>query len=292
MEILCRPKPRRLRYDETLWEEVAVKPVSTLQLFITNRCNLRCRACFYAKQLGKEEMSMEEYERHIFSAIDSIDKAILLGGEPTLHNSLEEMLRINHNLGLRTTVYTNGAQLKRLEGINLRGTQLRIGVHSAISGEKPLSKVERTSLPVTVVYMLDPSNVGELTDAAKMAESDFNCNRFYVSSIRDISRTGSYWLDSDATITLEKYAEVVQGFVNTYKGKMELHIAKRGVLEGKYFREKTSTCRFGNVFPDGRKIICPLDISLGRYSGKLAFGKRQCNKNDSCLLTKIVLRRK
>lgn len=278
---------RTLEYDKSIWEEGTAKPVNTLQLFITNRCNLRCRACFYAGSLGREDMKMEQYKEHVLQYAPQIGKVILLGGEPTLHPDLEQMIYFNKSQGLRTTLYTNGARIRRLEGFDLEGIEVRVGVYGSKSSEKPLDKIARVSFPITVVYMLRKDNVNELMEAAEMADS-FGCERFFISSIRDIAETGSFWVDNEDVLPLEQYAEVVQDFVLNYKGSIELNISKRGVLKGKV-EPSPDKCRFGNIFPDGNKVICPFDISLKKYADELCFNERKCNKNKSCILTKIVL---
>jgi len=52
-----------LQYDQSKWQELIPRPVNTLQLFITNKCNNRCKACFYAHKLGSEEMSFDDYKK-------------------------------------------------------------------------------------------------------------------------------------------------------------------------------------------------------------------------------------
>jgi hypothetical protein len=84
----------------------------------------------------------------------------------------------------------------------------------------------------------------------------------------------------------------VQDFVNNYQGNLpQIHIAKRGVLETEVEYPIVNKCRFGNIFPNGDKIICPLDISLNKTVPELKFGEVECNKRG-CILQKIVLRRK
>lgn len=271
---------------------MTAEPVNTLQLFITNRCNLRCKGCFYEHKLGKEEMSFEEYRVYVNKYKDDVKKIILLGGEPTKHNELGRMIEFNSNIGLKTTVYTNGFDLKRLEDMDITGVTIRVGVYGSISSEKPLSRVPRTKLPLDMVYMLRKDNVGELKEVARIAENEFDCRGFYISSIRDIAVTHDFWKDTDETLPLNEYCRVIQDFVDDYSGKIKkLNISRRGVLYTENTDDSVNCCRFGNIFPDGEKIICPFDISKKIISGELVFGKRQCNKNSSCLLRKIVLER-
>jgi len=284
---------KTLEYNPERWEELIPAPVNTLQLFITNQCNNRCKACFYAHNLGSDEMKFEDYKRILLKYIGSVSKVVLLGGEPTLHKDLCKMIKFNSILGLKTTVYTNGINIKALENIDLASTTIRIGVYGAEKSEKPLARVPDTSLPVTIVYMLRKDNVNELIKTAQMAEKRFNCQEFYISSIRDIAATQNYWNDTEETLSLDEYFDVVQGFVKSYKGGIrKIHIARRGVIETrKKYPLITRHCRFGNIFPDNRKIICPLDISKKAYSPELCFRTRKCNKHSECILQKIVLSR-
>lgn len=288
-----------LKYDTSRWEETKVKPLNTLQMFITNKCNLRCKGCFYAHNLGEGKMNIDRYKLHVLDNLNDIKKVVILGGEPTLHNNLPRMIRFNNACRLRTTIYTNGYKLGILEGMRkqeLRYTEIRIGVHGTVSSEKPLMNIKKTSLPVTITYMLTRENGHELMTAAKIAEKDFNCKKFYISSIRDILTTQDYWKDTEETLPMEEYFNAVQRFVNDYKGKMDIHIAWRGVVRTQDEKarkgECVNKCRFGNIFPDDKKIVCPLDISKNVYSDELRFNERQCNKNSSCILTKIVLKNK
>jgi len=284
-------KPKPLDYDPQKWEEINPLPVNTLQVFITNKCNLRCEACFYQRQLGHNEISFDEYRKIVFEYKPSIEKVILMGGEPTLHKNINQMIAFNTLLGLKTTVYTNGFNITALENASLLQTSIRIGVYGATKSEKPLSKIKNTNLPVTIVYMLRTDNVDELVKTAEIAENRFNCKGFYISSIRDIDTTKNYWTDTANTLPLDEYFEIVQEFVNLYNGTIPyLHISRRGIIKPSNPSEETmNQCRFGNVFPNNKKIICPFDISKEIYTKNL-FNKQICDKCDECLLQKIVLR--
>lgn len=280
-----------LRYYPKKFRERSTLPTKTLQLFITTMCNKRCRACFYAHQLGHEHMSFEMYTRLVldYHDLEGVEKVILLGGEPTLHPDLKRMIEFNQLFGLKTTVYTNGYNLDVFNDISLDGVSIRIGVYGSTTSEKALSDVKHTDLPVTIVFMARKDNIYELPLVAKMAEEDFNCKDFYISSIRDIAQTRSYWIDNEETISMLDYFNLVQHFVVTYNGKMNLHISRRGVIRTKMTDEaKISGCRFTNVFPDGKLIVCPFDISLEKYSSASNYG-RKCNKDSECILQKVVL---
>ena len=62
--------------------------------FVTNRCNAKCRHCFYWKNLNKEdELSLEEIST-ISKKIGTVQVLLLSGGEPVLRNDLFEIISI------------------------------------------------------------------------------------------------------------------------------------------------------------------------------------------------------
>jgi MoaA/NifB/PqqE/SkfB family radical SAM enzyme len=272
------------------WVEVKPEPVSTLQIFITNRCNLRCKACFYDFNLGKEEICFEEYKSIVLRYLSKVKKVILMGGEPTLHKDIVRMISFNNQHNLETTIYSNGINLRALEdGVDLSKTKIRVGVYGVEDSERPITKLKDTKLPITITYMLRQDNVGGLLEAAKIAENRFNCQGFFISSIRDIETTDDFWKDTEETLPLDEYVEVVQDFLDRYSGNLpKIHVSRRGVIQPASYEDELDTCRFGNIFPDKKKVICPFDISKKIYSDELDYNKK-CDKCDTCLLQKIEL---
>jgi hypothetical protein len=280
-----------LEYDKTKWEEIRSVPVNTLQLFVTNRCNMRCPGCFYEHRLGKNAMSFNQYEAIIEKYFNRVEKIIILGGEPTLHPDLPKMIELNNKRGLRTTIYTNACKLHILRETDLSRVSIRVDLKNYETGEIPAACAE---FPVILAVMLRMSNKHLLLPFADRIES-LGFEKMFISSIRDIHKTGDYWKDTEDTIPLLEYASYVNDFIRQYEGRMEIHISRRGILFTDMNEPRTDEpthCRFGNVFPNGDKIICPFDISKNLLCKKLVFGKRPCTKNDRCLLQKIVLRRK
>lgn len=288
-----------LNFNETKWREVVAEPENTLQIFITDKCNLRCPECFYGQWLGTNEMGLDEYRQHVLKYLPQVKKVTLLGGEPTLHKRLIEIVELNISLGLKTTIYTNGIKVDRLRSVMedpamAKMVSIRIGVHGLSSSEKPLNAVPKTDLPVTVVYMVAEYNKRDLMDTAYFAEQDFNCVGFFISSIREIEKTNDYWIDTERTVPINQYARIVESFVRNYGGNIKkLHLSTRGVIVTKNQNfSKVKRCRFGSVLRDGSKIISPFDISINRTTPELAFDQQLCLRHHKCVLQKIVLERR
>lgn len=271
-------------------------PVVTLQQFITNRCNKRCKGCFYQDYLNISDMSIDQYKDNMHKFGDEInyDKVILLGGEPTMHPDLSYLLDLNRRLGIKTTIYTNGFNLHDLKDMNLSGVSVRIGVLGLHRSEKPLDQIIAPKFPVGIVYMLRRDNIDELMNTFIYANENFNLKYFYISSIRDIEVTGSFWKDTDETIPNGEYLTIVTDFINNLpESDTPIHISRRGVVRsiennGKVvIPDGISNCRFFNVFPDRKPCMCPFDISLGIIDNIPI--DRHCQKSDECLLQKIIL---
>jgi len=81
---------------------------------ITYSCNNNCRWCYVGDNLNnkKTEMQLEDVKK--FSKLLSelnVPKAILIGGEPTTHPDLLEIVEILADRGLNTYLVTNGRKL-------------------------------------------------------------------------------------------------------------------------------------------------------------------------------------
>lgn len=83
-------------------------------VLITNYCNQNCPFCFASREMNSatldREMSLHDFKR----SLDKIKRSgyftaiKLLGGEPTLHSKLFEMLDLAKDNNLKVQIFTNG----------------------------------------------------------------------------------------------------------------------------------------------------------------------------------------
>ncbi len=82
-----------------------------MNIFVTYRCNLDCPYCF-ARQLRDEfpgDMDKETFERLLgWMAQANVPSVAFIGGEPTLHPRLPEMLEQTAMAGISPVLFTNG----------------------------------------------------------------------------------------------------------------------------------------------------------------------------------------
>ncbi len=99
--------------SKALWQLRVRKRPFVLSHGINARCNLRCKFCEYWKEEGAE---METGE--IFSLLDEA-RSFGIGvynawtAEPLLRKDLPEILKHAHDLGMMTSLITNGKLLKK-----------------------------------------------------------------------------------------------------------------------------------------------------------------------------------
>lgn len=82
-----------------------------INIFVTYRCNLSCSYCF-AKELYSEypaDLDEEKFSRLLEWMQDvSLPAAAFIGGEPTQHPDLPDMVRRTAESGISTVLFTNG----------------------------------------------------------------------------------------------------------------------------------------------------------------------------------------
>ncbi len=112
-----------------------------VQFYPTLNCNLACDFCFNRGLPPQPDVEPAAFALMLdqlkLAGVETLD---LLGGEPTLHPRLDELVAAIAARGMRTTLSTNGhgdlAVLERLEDTFGRAT-LRVGV-SVNEGELPM----------------------------------------------------------------------------------------------------------------------------------------------------------
>lgn len=278
------------------YEEIPLERRGTLQIFITNTCNLRCKGCFARSIIGENNshISIEEYEKVIKTLIKKGGKQVnLLGGEPLLHPKLKEILNLNKKYNIKTTIYTNGSFLYKYSKEDLDGIKLRISIYSYEGKIKSAKSLPKTDLKIDANFMVSrTTTVEELLDTAKYFEKNYNCPVFFISSLRELDNPRKeFFDDTEITMPVVQYKELVHNFLNKYEGNMSIHVSKRGVFES----TKTvadNTCGFANYFIGGKIIQCPYDIVNLKFQKDYEFNCRNCQHNSSCLMSKVKFKKK
>jgi radical SAM protein with 4Fe4S-binding SPASM domain len=110
---------------------------SYIQFYPTARCNMNCSFCFNNGLGMVGDMGIDEF-REMVSVISGMGVASVdvLGGEPTLHREIEDLVRIALEAGLEVTMSTNGSRTRTMERLmNTFGKACKLGV--SVNGELP-----------------------------------------------------------------------------------------------------------------------------------------------------------
>lgn len=81
-----------------------------LHLYLTNECNLRCRHCYmYAGDKNDGEMSTDQIIKLLSDfKIHNGHRVVFSGGEVSIREDFDRILKYTHEIGLKTLVLTNG----------------------------------------------------------------------------------------------------------------------------------------------------------------------------------------
>jgi len=93
-------------------------PLTSLYLYLSERCNLRCRHCWVSPQALEDEdeqvMDLAVLTRTIAAAKElGLGAVKLTGGEPFLRKDIVELLRFLHGEGLNIDIESNGTLIDR-----------------------------------------------------------------------------------------------------------------------------------------------------------------------------------
>lgn len=76
---------------------------------ITEKCNMKCEHCFVSANSGGIEMNMEQFKYRVIPNLlrNRFSKVTITGGEPLVHPSVLDILKILNNNGIETAICTN-----------------------------------------------------------------------------------------------------------------------------------------------------------------------------------------
>jgi len=289
-----------MKFSWDKWYELPLDKRNTLQIFITNRCNLNCEGCFAKKvrQVSEDKLTVDmdagEYVEIVNAAVDrGVQQINLLGGEPFLHPHLPVFIAYNNSKQLKTTIYTNGTWMERLPQKELGGAKVRVSFYGAATPEKSIDtlRAQKFDIPFDANFMVSrTTTLAELLIVADVVEKEYNCEIFFISSLRECEKV-DFFDDTNLSMPLLQYKMLVHKFLDAYSGDMDIHVSKRGVFESTMSLPH-SRCKFANAFIDGKIIQCPYDVARLKFQEDYEFDSRYCQQNNTCLMSKIILRRK
>ena len=86
----------------------------SLHIYLTNKCNLSCPHCYmFSGKQNDNELSTEEIIGLItdYATVAAGNRITISGGEPTIHNDFDKIVKTASGLGLEINLLTNGSLL-------------------------------------------------------------------------------------------------------------------------------------------------------------------------------------
>lgn len=298
------------------------KDSSNLFFHILTKCNLSCSHCYInPEQHGKNILDIETIQDwlQIFKDRSKQTNLVILGGEPTLHPDLSQMVKFANQMAFKSiTIDTNGYLFHdildkispdeidflsfSLDGATqttndaIRGK----GCYDAvISGVKT---ARQKGFACSMIYTVSDQNIHELEQMPDLI-TQLGINRFFIqvlgmrgeSSQDHSQKNGPLQVDRNTWSTIvPAVAEQIarQGIIVTYP-KVFLDTTEpfecAGTVADNYF-----------IFPNGRVYQCPIceDFALHSYEikNKALIPTPQINETDlfnlsipeGCVMNKII----
>ncbi|MCV6599647.1 MAG: 4Fe-4S cluster-binding domain-containing protein [Alphaproteobacteria bacterium] len=267
----------KLNYDNAKWKEVYSDYHKTMLLFITTSCQLNCPKCFCLPEriAIKKEISLETIEK-IIKNNPIVDKYDIMGGEPSLHSNFLDILNLFEKNNKKIGLYTNALLLSKLptDYKNLKINMAFHSIESSNSADKPISKsiVDINHVmkyyPVKIVFLMNEDNKNNLFKFVDYCEKNIPLlSKITIGAIRDES--DYYNDDIKGIIPLQEYANIIQDFIDNYKGNLNVDIFPEGILYTDNLPENmpNQINRFKSVFPENDKgemvyADCLYDIGI------------------------------
>jgi pyruvate-formate lyase-activating enzyme len=185
-------------------------------LDVLRGCNITCRACYNTAPAHAKSLDEIQRELQVLTARRRLDSIALLGGEPTLHPQLCEIVRIIKARGISVELFTNGLLLESelLTALHAAGTDL-VFLHIDAHQKRPdvasmatetlcrlraqrAAAVARAGMEVGLTITAYDDAVAEIDDAVRFVLGSPHVDYLLITLYRDVPAMGTIAGDLDA----------------------------------------------------------------------------------------------
>lgn len=217
----------------------------TIQLFLTEKCDLNCGFCFRRnKGFQIPDMSLNFAKKIIQQHLSPDAKISFTGGEPSLNPNLEELLKFCQEIGMDAEIYTNG-----LHHFNNFSTKVKLRYDGFNEGFKPMiNKLYHG--PYELGLLINGKNTLELIKCVLATKEDPNFQK--VIQITEV--VGDMGLPCCGIETYAKETKTIAEYVSKncpWVSTIEVSVGCLGVDTG------VIKCRFKRYFENEFAGTCP-----------------------------------
>lgn len=159
------------------------RKLESIFLFVTGRCNAKCKMCFYAEDMDKKEkdLTFDEIKR-ISETAGQINRLWISGGEPTLREELPEIIEMfyKNNQIKDINMPTNGLKPERIiawvKQIRKNCPTLNINLSLSLDGFGDTHDIQRGV----------PGNFYKAMDTLKQIEANFGDDGLVLKNVATV----------------------------------------------------------------------------------------------------------
>lgn len=236
------------------FREVKKNYQRTVQLFLTQRCDLNCGFCF-RKGVEIDDMPLEVAKEIISRYPGANAKISFTGGEPTLNQGLEDMLEHCSALSVDSEIYTNG-----MHDFNSFSTQVRLRYDGLDRGHKRM-EIKRYRGRYELGLLVNGNNTEQLLRCLHATEGDPQFEG--VIQVTEIAK------NKRPVCGVEVYAREAEFIANyasencAWINQIEISVGHLGIDTG------VPKCRFERYIEGKVAGICPHNRVASECSGCL-----------------------
>lgn len=239
------------------------RPLQTV-LFITERCNLRCKHCSVYKTENGRVMKMDEIEEHLRYAYNQGSRFLdIEGGETTLwrdgNKTVNDIVELAHRIGFFTATITTNAQqdISWVRADSLWVSMDGIGrYHDLIRGDGAFAKLERhineSGLKhLSVNMVVNTMNYESVDEAIEYVKRNPAIEMISINFHTPFP--GTEYL----ALPPERRAEVIDRVLEYKRKGYPIMNSRSGLKKMKHVERLKNRCFVTNfIYPDGSRGLC------------------------------------
>lgn len=263
---------------------------SSIDIYLNQSCNLKCTTCFLGDDYFNAPLDMTpERVREIlvWAAAEGVSDVAFLGGEPTMHNHLADVIQICHSLGMTARLVTNATAPFRKFLHNSSANSLPDSIYVSLDGAtertndairgpgtfrqvlRALDELRRASIPHVLTCTLSSASIVDLDALIELAES----TECIILNIHWLSPVGRASAHPELLVDIEQWDAAVQRVGNYVPRRAELTVRIQEAYASATSPEAQHCAvrEFSNLefFPNGSIYACGLLVAEPQMNGYL-----------------------
>jgi MoaA/NifB/PqqE/SkfB family radical SAM enzyme len=201
-----------------------------LILYITNRCNARCKHCFYWQSINNaqdQELTLEQLSQIAASLREPLNTLLITGGEPFLRKEIVEICRafVCKNKTKKINIASNGYLTEKIvDGVKLileQNNSLDLNVQISLDGLKEVHNALRG------IDIFDRA----VDTIEKLEKIQNEYKNFHVTILTTVSKINFKEIERLKCFTRERFLMVHHGFQFVRSAKFDTYNINCDILE-------------------------------------------------------------